>query len=405
MRANFIFHLLLILGLVIGCKKHKENKIEPDKQFVRYINTSSILTDLVPIDVVRTSDQGFLIMGSSPSITKNYHTIYLLKIDKEGQFVWDGYLPEKYVNPVSDLIFKEGSYNILCMDAVSGTRLIKVFDNGLKTEEIKFFEEIQLPLQGSATPDGGYLILNVNLSDKWSGITKINPDLSTKWSEQYYFNENFAAEIDRHLKREGLPLSFLTGSLKSSEAYYFNGFADANFSSLFLNPADGKTDGYNQIGGDRSYAAIKTIVPLGGNRFAVSRYDRSGNIYFVPNCSIDIKSGTAIANTELGGIKFPDIEPNSRVICKNMLIAGRQVLVYGANSKNKGIGLYLFDSNTGIFLGSKSFSLETPLDMGGFELAQDGGLLVMGKTYIANRFPRVCVFKLNQEEATKLVGL
>ncbi|MBC7388271.1 MAG: hypothetical protein H7329_03590, partial [Opitutaceae bacterium] len=156
--------------------------------------------------------------------------------------------------------------------------------------------------------------------------------------------------------------------------------------------------------GDRSYAALRTIVPLGDTRFAISRYDRNGNIYCVPNTSIDVKSSTAIANTELGGVKFPDIEPNSRVICKNIIMSGRQVLVYAANSKNKGIGLYIFDSNTGVFLGSKSFNLETPLEMGAFELAQDGGLLVMGKTYIANRFPRVCVFKISPEDATKLVG-
>ena len=400
MRTTFI----LILILIAGCKKHKENKIEPDKQFVRYINTTSILTDLTPLDMVRTSDQGFLILGSSPVSGKNYQSIYLLKIDKEGNFVWDGYLPEKYSNPVSDLIFKDGFYNLFCMDAVSGTHLIRLFDVSLKTEEIKFFEEIQLPVNASATPDGGYLILNVNLSDKWSGITKINPDLGIKWSEQYYFNENFASEIDRHLKREGLPLSFLTGSLNNSEAYYFNGFIDANFSGVFVNPVDGKADGFNQIGGDRSYAALKTVVSLGDSRFAISRYDRSGNLYFVPNTIIDVKSSTAIANTELGGIKFPDIEPNSRVICKNIFISGGQVLVYAANSKNKGISLYIFDSNTGIFLGSKSFNLETPLEMGAFEVAQDGGLVVMGKTYIANRFPRVCIFKISPEDATKLVG-
>ena len=404
MRVLYIFPTLLALLLFNACKKHKENKIEPDREYVKYVNTTSVLTDLVTLDMVRTSDNGYLILGSSPSLTKSYHTIYLLKIDKEGNYLWDGYLPETYINPISEIIIKDGAYYLFCMDVTAGTHLIRFSDQALKTESVKYFEEILLPLHASPTPDGGYLVLNANLSDKWSGITKIASDFKISWSEQYYFNENFAAEIDRHLKREGLPLSFATGSLQNGSAFYFNSFSDANFSTVFVNPLNGKADGFNIIGGDRAYAAIKTILSLGEDKFAISRYDRNGNTFLIPNASIAIKSSTFIASTELGGIKLPDMEVNTRIQCRRINLSGKEVIIYCANTKNKGIGLYAFDVSTGAFLGSKAYNLETPLELGVFSFSSDGGILILGKTYIANRFPRVCIFKIDPEQAGKIAG-
>jgi len=405
MRIYYLFIICVALGIVFAsCKKHKENKVEPDNQYFKYVDTETLANDLVPLDMVRTVDQGFLFLGSSPATGLLFHKTYLLKLDKEGKFLWDKYLDADFLNPVSELMSKNGSYFIFCMDQNTGTHLVKLNDTNGQTESVKYWDNIQLPLHGSVTPEGGFLILNANLGDKWSGFTKINSDLSTAWNEVYFFNDNFAAEIDRHTKRETQPLSFMTGTVSGANpSYFFNCFYEANFSCIFVKQKDGKTDGYSQIGGDRSYAAIRYLTALNENRFALCRYDRTNTNFLIPNAMIPIL-GSPTVSTELGGTTFADMEPNSRILCRRHVVAGKDVIIYAANNRNKGVGLYAFDANSGIFLGSKSLNLESPCEMGGFAPTADGGLAVLAKTYIVNRFPRVLVFKLNEEETKKLVG-
>ena len=405
MRIHCFFAISFVLSVaLVSCKKHKENKVEPDSQYFKYVDTETLANDLVPLDMVRTADQGFLFLGSSPAAGLLFHKTYLLKLDKEGKFLWDKYLEVDFLNPVSELMSRNGAYFIFCMDQNTGTHLVKVNDANGQTESVKYWDNVQLPLHGSITPDGGFLMLNANLGDKWSGFTKINPDLSAAWNEVYFFNDNFAAEIDRHTKRETQPLPFMTGTVSGANPiYFFNCFYEANFSCIFVNPKDGKTDGYSQIGGDRSYATMRYLLPINENRFALCRYDRTNTNFLIPNATIPIL-GLPSVSTELGGISFADMEPNSRILCRRYVVAGKDVIIYAANNRNKGVGLYAFDANSGAFLGSKSLNLESPCEMGGFAPTADGGLAVLAKTYIVNRFPRVLVFKLSEEEAKKLVG-
>jgi hypothetical protein len=405
--VNVLF-IVLLAGAFLACKKHKDNKVEVDHPFVRYVETRTITSDLVALDMVRTADGGYLILGSSPQETSQYHRIYVLKVDAAGNYVWDSYLPEPYYNPVSSLIAKDGAWLLFCMDDISTTRLIQIKDAQANIpEQLAIWPDLVLPLHASATPDGGFLVLNSHLADKWTGLTKLGSNLKEEWTAQYDYNESFAPEIDRHVKGEIAPLPFITGTVTTDAgtvAYFFNAHYDANLSTMFVNPSDGSLDGFGYLGGDRSFATMKTILPLGGTRFAFTRYDRSNNNFFIPNLTFDYKAGLIKAISGLGGQKFPDMETGARVVCQKQILLGREVLIYGTNTKNNGIGLYFFDARSGVYLGNKTLSLETPFELGGFAPSTDGGLMVMAKTYIVNRFARVCLLKLSVEDLTKVFG-
>ncbi len=317
MRIYYSFVVCFAFGIVLAsCKKHKENKVEPDSQYFKYVDTKTLANDLVPLDMVRTADQGFLFLGSSPATGLLFHKTYFLKLDKEGNFLWDKYLDVDFLNPVSELMAKDNTYYIFCMDQNTGTHLVKLNDSNGQTESVKYWDNIQLPLHGSITPEGGFLILNANLGDKWSGFTKINPDLSTAWNEVYFFNDNFAADIDRHTKREIQPLSFMTGTVSGSNpSYFFNCFYEANFSCIFVTTKDGKTDGYSQIGGDRSYAAMRYLLPLNGNRFALCRYDRTNTNSLIPNATIPIIGLPTVSNNPYNRANYTCVECRRWRIC------------------------------------------------------------------------------------------
>jgi hypothetical protein len=404
-RKLFLYSFLLLLSL--SCKKHKENKVDPDSEYIRYVNTATIANDLVPLDIVSTSDGGFLILGSSPSPDFLYHKTYILKVDKEGNYSWDTYLDTQYLNPVSDIIVRNGDYYLFCMDQLTGTYLIKINQSTHAAEQVSYFSKVSLPLSASTTPDGGYLILNCNLGDNWTGFTKVAPDLSTTWSKQFGFDPIFGDEIDRHIKREIAPLPFFTGTVQdgnSTTAYYFNAYYQANFSCVFINPSTGKPTGF-YLGGDRAYASMRTLLPLEGSIYAMTHYDRNNTNFLIPRDTLNIGATIPLPVSQLAGQSFADMKASSRVVCRRYTLAGRDVILYAANTKNNGVGLYAFDEGTGTYLGSENLSLETPFEMGGMVPTSDGGLVVLAKTYIDNRFPRVCLFKRSNESVKKLVGM
>ncbi len=396
--------MLSVSLLFYNCKKHKENKVDPDMEYYRFVNTETIQNDLVPLDMVRTEDQGFLFLGSSPEDEMLFHRTYLLKLDKEGKFLWDKYLEKEFLNPVSELMFRNGAYYIFCMDELTGTYLVKINHENGASESVKYFEDIRMPLHGSATPDGGFLVLSVNLGDKITEFRKLNSGLNLTWKEksEFPYEDNSALndKLNNHINHNLKPLPFFTGTVSGSNAsYYFNGLSGTDFTTLFVNQATGKADGI-MILGNKTNAAVRYLLPLDGYRFTMCRYDATGINYFTPSILItEVK-----ASTEMGGQKFADMEPESRVLCRRHTIAGSDVIIYAANSRNKGVGLYAFEANSGAYLGSKVLSLESPCEMGGFAPTADGGIAVIAKTYVTNRFPRVLVFKLNEEETKRLVG-
>ena len=403
-----IFLCVLPVFLWSSCKKHKENKIEPTEEFVRYVNSDTLSGDLVPLDIVATADGGYLILGSSPSPDFLYHKTYILKVDQEGKYNWDAYLNTQYLNPVSDIMVKNGEYYLMCMDQLTGTYLVKINESTHGADLVHYFTSISLPLAASATPDGGYLILNCSLGDNYTAFTKVGADFKTVWQKIFYFSDpSFTESVDRHVKREIPPLPFFTGTVAENgvaTAYYFNGYNN-NLSCQFANPDNGKITGFTVLEGDRAYASIRTLIPLGKSTFALSYYDRSSIDYLNPKDTLDIFSSTPTAVTGILGKTYPEIETNSRIVSRKYTLSGRDVIVYAANTKNKGVALYAYDVSTGDYLGSKIFSLETPCEMGGFVPAADGGLMVMAKTYIDSRFPRVCLFKMSAEDVKKLIGM
>lgn len=397
----------LVFALLGACKKHKENKIEPDKEYVRYVDSDSIDADVTPLDMVRTPDDGYLILGSSPRMGKQYHKVYFLKVTKEGEFQWEVYLPDQYLNPVSELIWKDGAYHLFCMNESTATVLLRLNESEKTVESIKSWPSLLQPLHCSATPDGGFLILNVDLGDKFTGISKVNNGLGMEWSEQYYFEDIFAIYIQRHVWREGSPLPFTTGVVRNGNqavAYYFSAVVESNFSTFFVSPANGKADGMVQIDGGGMYAKMNTILPLGGDNFSFSHHDRMDNNFLVPLYKQPL-NGVLTPTSKLRGQTFPEMQAGARIVSSRCSLAGRDVVLFATNTKSKGVAIYAYDAGSGEYLGSKSFSLETPMELGDLVPASDGGMMVMSKTYMASRFARMCLWKLSEEEVKKMVAM
>jgi len=78
-------------------------------------------------------------------------------------------------------------------------------------------------------------------------------------------------------------------------------------------------------------------------------------------------------------------------------ISGKEVLIYASNTRSRQISLFFYNKTTGVFIGSHYLGFSNPFEVANLVSTTDGGLIVCGTTYVAGRFPRICLFKLSSE--------
>jgi hypothetical protein len=98
-----------------------------------------------------------------------------------------------------------------------------------------------------------------------------------------------------------------------------------------------------------------------------------------------------------------ELKSDAQVLLKRILIGGRDVVAYCSDTKNEQIGLYLYDENSGNFIAIKHYGYANPYQAGSLLQTADGGLVIIGTTYLAGRFSRIVLIKLSQKELGKIV--
>jgi len=204
--------------------------------------------------------------------------------------------------------------------------------------------------------------------------------------------------IISHFNRTGKQLPFHTGRTTDG-SYFFNGFYNYTMSLVFTDLTSDTPSGICQ--GQQENGGISSTYHIGANRFAVSRFNFGDN-YILPDA--DISTGDISSSVDLGGNPFPELVPDARVVLKSISANGQPTLIYGSTTKSGQIVLIAYEQNTGALAGTKHLGFVNPYEIGSFRGTKDGGLVVVGTTYVAGRFPRVCLFKLDEESLLQLSG-
>ena len=79
-------------------------------------------------------------------------------------------------------------------------------------------------------------------------------------------------------------------------------------------------------------------------------------------------------------------------------------MIYGTETKNGQILLLAYDQANETLLGSRYLGFGQPYQMADFSTTKDGGLIVLGSTFITGRFARLALFKLSKTDLEMLVG-
>lgn len=392
-----LFYLVLSAMLMVSCVEETNPEFD-QKSFTKIYDNNLFTTNYFPIDMVQTEDDGYLILGGRRLENTNFTGIYLMKADEEGNFVSDIEVDESFVNPIAQLAVINNTYQFFCMDPLTLQVQLAQTDANLEAVNIA-------PVNGTlyypcaAQVDGNsFVLLSYNHLDKQSVLAVLNAAGAVTQSRAFTIGagEEVEEPIINHFIRTGRQYPFEAGRIQGG-LYYFNGFYNYTFSLVFTNLNQDDPNGVIQ--GIQDDGGLSALQPLSATKFAAARFNFGDN-YLLPNVTLN---PTGISSSvDLAGNTLPELEPNARVKILRTSINNKNVLVYGSNTRSKQIGLYFYDEATGTFITSKYLGFSNPFEIAQVISTEDGGLAVCGTTYVAGRFPRICLIKLHPHDLEKV---
>lgn len=363
-----------------------EEDFVPESSFIKIYNDEFFDSSYIPMDIVQAGENGYFIL----SAYDGWNT-YILRVDKEGKFMWDYKLEEKYVNPIKGLYFMDSAFYFFCMDDLSlAANLMKATDQSKSAKVEKTYSDIIYPLHSSSVDDG-FLLESYNRNSYSTRLSKLNSDFGIVWEEEYEVEQDVEEFIIRHLTRIGDRLPFFTG--QAGNKYLLNGYYNYSMSLLFVNASDGKQTGV--INGFRSKSAISSAKYINGNSFALTRFDFGDNI-IIPR--VDINTSDIIISSDLEGNEHPEMTPDAFVYSEIINVNGKEITLFATSTKGGQILLYAYDATSGKLIGTHHLGRINPYEAIDFVPTTDGGLAVLGNTFVNGRFSRITLMKLSEKE-------
>ena len=386
--------ILFVFGFV-ACK----NEADPtaDKSFfTKFYDNSNFNVAYTPLDAVQTSDGGYMVLGLKRVIDSNGSTIdpgviYIMKTDEFGAFVHDTELDATIATPAPAFLDVAGKFYFFAMDSNGlSTQLFEIDENGLVAQQLNVGGSYPL----AAGVDGqSLMLLNYDVGSKETRMSVVSTDGHIQLTKAFTIGAGNGPEepIMNHILRTGRLLPFQVGKTASG-LYFFNGFYNYTLSIVFTDLSADNPQGVIQ--GNQEDGGMSQVISLTGGKFAAARFNYGDN-YFLPLATLTQSGITSCA--DLGGNPFPELSPNAPVTIMTASVNNTDRIIYGSNTRGKQIALFGYNSTDGSFIGSKYIGFSNSFELASVTPTSDKGLLVLGTTYIAGRFPRICLFKLSAE--------
>lgn len=391
---------LLFLLLLPGCDI-EESAANANESFLKVYDNNLFDGAYIPLDIQQTADGSYLILSGTKIEESNFMGITILRTDAEGNFLNEYTLEPQYVHPTYNLIKNEEGFFFFCMDGVSlQAQLVKISEADGTIARVTPVGNTQYPLYATASDNNKFILQSYNNNDKQTMLSVIESDGKVSKRQGFGIGAGVAVEqpLIAHFTRTGRQLPFLAGKTDAG-LFYFNGFYNYTFSLVFTNLNSETPSGVVQ--GQQDNGGTSAFLPLGGNKFAASSFNFGDN-YIHPGITINTQGITSAV--DLPGLSMPELLPDTRVIAKRVVINGTNTLLYGSNTKNGQIILLAYDELTGALKGTHYLGFSYPYEIAGFVQTEDEGLAIAALTYVAGRFPRICLFKLSKAELGKIGG-
>jgi hypothetical protein len=395
MKSSSIYIGIITLALLTACGEEEKPLYKAEK-FNSIFDTNEFNKSYKPIGVQQTNDEGYLILAEKNLPETNVTGVYLLKADKYGNFVKDLHVGDSLVNPVARFSKINDRYYFFCMSAlnlVTATQA-KLFsiDENLDLAEVQTVG-LQYPAVSNLS-DNNLILLSYDNENKQSVISEITTSGAIQKSKGYTVGVGEGSEksILEHYLKTDRQFPFDVGKIASG-VYYFNGFYEYTFSLVFTNANSDNPLGVVQ--GQQDKGGFSALYPIESTTFAAARFNFGSN-FILPKQQLNPTGFSS--STDLSGYSLPELLPNAQILIQSISVNGREVLVFGSNTKSKQIGLYYYDKGTGEFINTRYIGASNPFEIAAITQTADDGLILVGTTHLAGRFPRICLIKLSKDD-------
>ncbi len=383
----------LFLGAVLlSCSEDSNPEFEK-QTFTSVFDHSDFSAEYYPISLKQTPDGGYLILAEREIPKSLFRGSYLLKVDEFGDFERELILNVN-ANPVGDLMEVDGNYYFFAMDTLTlQAQLLKV-DAEAETAEINGAGGVTYPAAASLAGNE-LLLLSYQHADKQSIVSAhgVSGDIIRgPASFSIGAGDDVDEPIMNHILRTGKRFPFQVGKV-SEGLYFFNGFRNYTFSLVFTDMSEDGPEGI--IDGQQDDGGVSAILPLESGSFAISRFDFGEN-YFLPGVKLPTQGQSKSA--ELGGYVLRELIPDAPVRILRATTGGKDMLVYASDTRSKQIGLFFYDVATSEFISSRYLGFSNPFEIAAMTTTADEGIAICGTTWLAGRFPRICLFKISKED-------
>lgn len=400
--------LLLIAPLLTMCGEEPDPRTEAEK-FVSIYDNNQLNAIYFPIDVKQTADGGYIILAAKEIIAPdansnnpNFYYTYIIRADKNGNFIRENELESNYVSPVGDLVQVDTTFYFFCRDVQTfQAKMITINQQGNLANASDV--GVTYPAAASSS-ESSIIMMGYDNVDRKTVIKTLSTAGAQLQSASFDIGPGGDKEVEAaiidHFTKKGRRLPFLAGRIPNGP-YYFNGFYNYSLSLCFTSfvqdaPPSGVVLGQQYKGG------VSALAPLGNNQVALASFNFGDN-FFLPRQELAPSVQTNITELNPAGFSLPELTPEAHVKILRTTINEKDVVIYASTTQSRQIGLYFYDASTGAFMSSRYLGFSNPYEVASLTPTKDGGLAVCGTTYVAGRFSRICLFKLSKGEISENV--
>ncbi|MCG8698108.1 MAG: hypothetical protein MI922_08645 [Bacteroidales bacterium] len=414
MKLKYLAYLSSLILLLVQCDI-KKSDLANNEGFSRIFHDNDGSKSYHPLDLMELDDGSLLILAalkSSDSVTAdwNQQIPYVIKTTPEGTVEWTATSGSPYVSPVGNLLHTNNEYYFFCTHAI---------DQGAYLMRIDIINQAIEPLTGtvygdnayvvSANTDGSGNILMQSVSKrgtKNSQLYKISgSSLQPIWSAPTQFVNAATGGTDfvipvvlEELAHNGNQYPFsikeISNASNQPATYVVNAFKALQLSMNYVDANSGEATG--GITGSFGKVFISSFQHVKDSLIAVTRND-NGQISFLND--MNINSQNYIGVDEIGNTAVNrELDGESLVLAEIIPIDGTDYLVYAAATKGERIMLLVYKAEDISLQFLKYLGSTNNIEPISLRQANDGALLLLCKTLVTNRYPRITMYKIPVSE-------
>ena len=386
--------ILIIFSALLSNCDIKESDVSPASSYTKVYESANTQESYYPLDIIQTNDKGFLILSSMIDKDQQaeifFPRIHLTKVNEVGHFEWQQQIDNNYLSAVSKIMSVNNQIFILCMKNLNSALLqVTPGKDSATINEINTDSDRPYPL---AAFIDNQTIITSSYFDQTTHINAYDLNFNRLWSSSEPTGEDIIVDIRQHLTRQGTEYPFFIGKLNDQDTYFANAFRRSTLSLMFIQ-SGGNLSGYLTSFQDKG--VISSCVHLQEDQFAISRY-YTGDNFVYPGVSVDINTHTTAK--DYNDILLADLKSNARINVMHDEFNSMNLILYASTSKTNQISLYFFDAKDNSLVKTHFLGHTNPVEIASLIRADDGSLIVLGKTWVSGRYQRIILYKISLDE-------